>query len=95
MSDLRPDPDLPLPGPPDPWAGSDMPSRRDGPPYHMTDMIEAEPALAARLLARLADRSGPAARLALSIRASAAAQRPEAFATPSGEDERIDRIGHD
>ncbi len=29
------------------------------------------------------------------FRTSAAAQRPEAFTTPSREDERIDRIGHD
>ena len=29
------------------------PSRRAGPPYHMTDMIAAEPALALRLLERL------------------------------------------
>ena len=43
-------------GPPDPWAETDMPSRRDGPPFHMTEMIEAEPALAARLLERLAAR---------------------------------------
>ena len=41
-----------------------MPSRRDGPPWHMTEMIEAEPALAERLLARLADPSSPAGALA-------------------------------
>ena len=31
------------------------PSLRPGPPFHMTDMIAAEPALAGRILARLAD----------------------------------------
>lgn len=66
----------PLPPPPDPWAGSEMPARRDGPPWLMTDMIEAEPGHAARLLARLASRSGSAARVAMAVRASAAAGRP-------------------
>lgn len=66
----------PLPPPPDPWAGSEMPARRDGPPWFMTDMIEAEPGLAARVLDRLAGRSGAAARLAMAVRASAAAGRP-------------------
>lgn len=61
----------PLPGAPDPWAGSEMPSLRAGPPFHMTDMIEAEPGLAERLLVRLADPGGPAARLAAAIRESA------------------------
>src|SRR6266542_3532956 len=45
----------PLPGAPDPWAGSEMPERRDGPPYVMTEMIAAEPALAERLTRRLAE----------------------------------------
>ena len=71
MSDLRPDADLPLPGAPDPWAGSEMPSHRDGPPFHMTEMIEAEPALAARLLTRLAEATGGAARLAGALRTAA------------------------
>jgi fructoselysine-6-P-deglycase FrlB-like protein len=69
--DLRRDPTQPLPGPPDPWAETDMPSLRDGPPWHMTEMIEAEPALAERLLTRLADPSSPAAALAEQIRATA------------------------
>ena len=51
-SDLRPD--RPLPGPPDPWDGAPTPSLRSGPPFHMTDMIAAEPALAGRILDRLA-----------------------------------------
>ena len=55
------DANVPLPGPPRPWASTDMPSRRDGPPYHMTDMIRAEPGLARRLLARLAPPGRPAA----------------------------------
>lgn len=65
-----------LPGAPDPWEGSDKPPIRDGPPYHMTDMIEAEPGLAARLLSRLADPAGPAARLASAVRAAAGAGQP-------------------
>jgi len=72
----RPRPDDPLPHAPSPWAGSEMPSRRDGPPFHMTEMIEAEPALAVRLLARLADASGPAATLAAAIRATSQRGRP-------------------
>jgi glucosamine--fructose-6-phosphate aminotransferase (isomerizing) len=65
-----------LPDAPDPWAGSEMPSRRDGPPYHMTEMIEAEPALAVRLLARLADPTGPAARLAAAVHEAAERNQP-------------------
>jgi fructoselysine-6-P-deglycase FrlB-like protein len=42
----------------------------------MTEMIDAEPALAVRLLARLADASGPAANLAAAIRATAQRGRP-------------------
>ncbi len=65
-----------LPGAPNPWAGSDKPERRDAPPFHMTEMIEAEPGLAARLLTRLADPAGPAARLAGAVRAAAEAGKP-------------------
>ena len=55
-----------------------MPPLRDGPPYVMTDMIAAEPALAERLLTSLAD--DPAvARLAADIRASADAGAPITF----------------
>ena len=53
------DPTAPLAGPPEPWESAPTPSRRSGPPYHMTDMIAAEPALAGRILDRLADRRGP------------------------------------
>jgi fructoselysine-6-P-deglycase FrlB-like protein len=58
------DPTAPLPGPPDPWAGSERPALRDGPPYLMTEMIEAEPHLARRLLGRLLEPESAAARLA-------------------------------
>ena len=69
-------PDRPLPGAPDPWAGSELPPHRDGPPYSMTEMIEAEPALAERLLTRLASPSGTAAALAAAVREAAARGGP-------------------
>ncbi len=53
-----------------------MPPRRAEPPFHMTEMIEAEPALAGRLLERLADPAGPAARLAHELRSAAELGRP-------------------
>src|SRR3954451_15373242 len=56
------DPTAPLPQPPDPWTSSDAPSARQGPPFHMTDMIAAEPHLARRLLGRLS-RPGSSATL--------------------------------
>ena len=69
------DPEAPLPGAPDPWAGSEMPELRDGPPYAMTEMIAAEPALAERLVRRL--QADPAlARLVEAIRAAAGEHRP-------------------
>ncbi|HET9416181.1 MAG TPA: SIS domain-containing protein [Candidatus Limnocylindria bacterium] len=43
----------PLPGPPSPWSASEMPRFRSRPPYLMTEMIAAEPALAQRLVRRL------------------------------------------
>ncbi|MGH2482824.1 MAG: SIS domain-containing protein [Candidatus Limnocylindria bacterium] len=49
----RPDPEAALPGAPDPWAPSEIPAWRDGPPYAMTEMIDAEPALSARVADRL------------------------------------------
>lgn len=58
------DPRAPLAAAPDPWDELPAPSVRDGPPFHMTDMIAAEPFLAERLLERLADPQGPAGRLA-------------------------------
>jgi fructoselysine-6-P-deglycase FrlB-like protein len=58
------DPTIPLDPAPDPWESTSQPSPRDGPPYHLTDMIAAEPELAIRILGRLADPQGPAGRLA-------------------------------
>lgn len=69
------DPDATLPDAPDPWAGSTMPPLRVGPPYAMTEMIGAEPALAERLVRRL--NSDPAIlTLASLIRAAVADGRP-------------------
>ena len=65
------DPEAPLPGPPDPWESTSTPGPRAGPPYHMTEMIAAEPALAERLLARLGEADSGAARLAAAIREEA------------------------
>jgi glutamine---fructose-6-phosphate transaminase (isomerizing) len=76
MTDARTfDPEAPLGGPPDPWAETDMPSPRNGPPWHMTEMIEAEPALAVRILDRL-EQDGSAARLAAAVREHAGAGNP-------------------
>jgi fructoselysine-6-P-deglycase FrlB-like protein len=52
-----------------------MPRRRDGPPYHMTEMIESEPALAGRILDRLADPGGPGATLGRLVREASTAER--------------------
>jgi fructoselysine-6-P-deglycase FrlB-like protein len=70
------DPTAPLAGAPEPWASSGQPSLRDGPPYHMTDMIAAEPAIAGRILERLADGQGPAGRLAGVVGQAATAGDP-------------------
>ncbi len=43
----------PLPGAPDPWKPSEMPAFRARPPYVMSEMIAAEPALGERLVRRL------------------------------------------
>jgi len=51
-----------------------MPSLRDRPPYHMTDMIAAEPAVARRLVAALA---GPGAAADLAAAVKAAVERGE------------------
>ena len=68
-------PDDPLPGAPDPWVGSTMPPVRPGPPYLMTEMIEAEPAFAERVLRRLLADGGAAERLAQAVRATVQAGR--------------------
>jgi fructoselysine-6-P-deglycase FrlB-like protein len=70
------DPTAALPAPPSPWAGSDTPTARAGPPYHMTDMIAAEPHLARRLLGRLSEAGSAAAGLAAAIREAVDAGRP-------------------
>ena len=68
------DPEAPLPGAPEPWAGSEMPAARPGPPYAMTEMIAAEPALAERLVRRLGE--DPAlGQLAVLLRGAAAQGR--------------------
>ncbi|MEX1169375.1 MAG: hypothetical protein WEE50_04455 [Chloroflexota bacterium] len=69
------DPDAPLPGPPDPWAYAPTPSWRDGPPYHLTDMIAAEPALARRIIPRLAV-DGTIGELSEAVRSAAAGHSP-------------------
>ncbi len=69
------DPRAPLAGAADPWDYAPTPSLRPGPPYHMTDMIAAEPELARRLVARL-NGPGPAADLAAAIRATITAGDP-------------------
>ena len=69
------DPEAPLPDAPDPWVGSSMPAWRDEPPYAMTEMIAAEPALATRLVRRLqADPALP--QLVAAIRATASRGAP-------------------
>ncbi len=70
------DPSAPLPGAPEPWDESSMPPMRDGPPFVMTDMMAAEPALAERILNRLAQPSSQAAVLAGRLREAASAGSP-------------------
>jgi glucosamine--fructose-6-phosphate aminotransferase (isomerizing) len=67
MDAIEFDPSAPLPGPPEPWASTDMPSHRDGPPFHMTEMIAAEPAIVARILTAGAAEDSQAARLASAV----------------------------
>ena len=70
------DPHAPLAAAPDPWADLPTPSTRSGPPWHLTDMIAAEPFLAERILDRLADPQGPAGRLAGAIGQAASSGAP-------------------
>jgi fructoselysine-6-P-deglycase FrlB-like protein len=65
----------PLPGAPDPWAGSEMPAMRNGPPYAMTEMIAAEPALGERLVRRLND-DPVLGHVTVALEAAAAEGRP-------------------
>jgi fructoselysine-6-P-deglycase FrlB-like protein len=70
--DVHPfDPEARLPGAPDPWDSLPMPASRGGPPWAMTEMISAEPALARRIVVRLVA-DGSAAALAQAIRDAAA-----------------------
>jgi len=69
------DPTAPLPEAPDPWAGSEMPAVRSGPPYAMTEMIAAEPALGERLVNRLTDDPALGA-VTAALEAAAAEDRP-------------------
>jgi len=70
------DPTAPLAGPPDPWDYAPTPSPRSGPPFHMTEMIAAEPALARRILDRLAAPTSGAAELARALRVTLEAGEP-------------------
>lgn len=70
------DPREPLAPAPSPWAELPTPMTRSGPPYHMTDMIAAEPFLAGRLLDRLADPQSGAGRLAGAIGQAASSGAP-------------------
>jgi glucosamine--fructose-6-phosphate aminotransferase (isomerizing) len=70
------DPTAPLAAAPDPWDEMPQPTVRSGPPWHMTDMIAAEPFLAERILERLSDPSGPAGRLAGAIGQAASSGAP-------------------
>lgn len=65
----------PLPAAPDPWASSEMPAYRSRPPYVMTEMIAAEPALAERLIRRL-QRDEAMAALAEAVRSASDAGEP-------------------
>jgi len=79
------DPLAPLPGAPDPWAGSEMPPVRAAPPYLMTEMIAAEPSLAERIVARVSAQPATHA-LAERIRAAASSGAP-IFTTGCGTSE--------
>jgi fructoselysine-6-P-deglycase FrlB-like protein len=70
------DPRAPLAAAPDPWAEMPEPSLRPAPPWHMTEMIAAEPFLAERLLDRLADPELGAGRLAGAIGQAASSGAP-------------------
>ncbi len=75
-SDMTVDPTAPLAAAPHPWTSTSQPSGRDGPPYHMTEMIAAEPYVAGRILDRLVDARDAAGRLAGAIGQAASAGEP-------------------
>ena len=68
-------PNQPLPGAPEPWAPSGMPPFRARPPYVMSQMIAAEPAVAERLVRKLS-KDAALDRLATEIREALDAGRP-------------------
>lgn len=68
-------PNHPLPGAPEPWASSSMPPFRARPPFVMSEMIAAEPAVAERLVRRLA-KDAALDRVATEIRETLDAGRP-------------------
>jgi fructoselysine-6-P-deglycase FrlB-like protein len=70
------DPREPLAPAPSPWAEMPTPSVRSGPPFHMTEMIAAEPFVAERLLDRLADPESGAGRIAGAIGQAASSGAP-------------------
>ena len=72
---VPPLPTMMLPGPPEPWAPSEMPAFRSRPPYLMSEMIAAEPALTTRLVRRLMA-SEPMQQLTEVVRAASAAGQP-------------------
>ena len=65
----------PLPGAPDPWAPSEIPVFRARPPYVMSEMIAAEPALGERLVSRLSS-DGALDALATAVRDAVDGGRP-------------------
>jgi fructoselysine-6-P-deglycase FrlB-like protein len=69
------DPEAQLPAAPDPWDYMPTPAHRDGPPWAMAEMIAAEPALVARVGARVVA-SGAAATLAAAVREATEAGLP-------------------
>ena len=76
LAALRPfDADATLRAAPDPWDYLPMPARRSGPPWATAESIAAEPALAARIIARLVA-DGSAAALATAVREAMTAGDP-------------------
>jgi fructoselysine-6-P-deglycase FrlB-like protein len=69
------DPEAQLPAAPDPWDYMPTPAYRDGPPWATAEMVAAEPALVARVGARVVA-SGAAAALASAVREAAEAGLP-------------------
>ncbi len=76
MNTIGFDPTIPLPGPPEPWASTDQPSHRAGPPFHMTEMIAAQPAIVERIVAAGLVAGSSAAALAAAVVESIRAGSP-------------------